>query len=479
MAEDEGKGGQPEPQQPEPQRDDAQPALGLEAPRHYEAKGHPWWVRLIVVGAILGAGVLGMAGLAALRQDPPRMDPPEPVLRADAIEVFRGTHRTTLRGFGSARSARRVDLAPQVGGRVVEAHPRLEVGEVVAAGEVLVRIDPTDYEIRVEAAEAELARLEAEAARLDREELNDQRRLGIARESLGIAERELARSQELQAAGGAESESALDRERLAVKARRAEVVALENALELYESRRRALDAQLRAAQSTRRSALEDLERTILRAPFDGRIEAKMVEEGQLVQPGAVALRLADDARLEIPLPLDSREVSRWLDFEPSTTDRHWFGRPNPERRAAIRWTERPAAAVFDGLVTRVESYDAATRTFTLVVELVDEEGLAQEFPLADGMFCEIAIEGREARDVFAVPRGAIDSQGRVLLANGGRLRSRPVEVVRFQDDVAYIAEGLEDGDIVLVTRPPRVLDGIAVEVEMRDGPDASEVAFLR
>jgi RND family efflux transporter MFP subunit len=408
-----------------------------------------------------------MSALSALRKDPPREDPPVPVLQAQGLVAQSGTHRTTLRGFGSARSRQTVEIAPQVTGRVVAIHPRLEVGEVIGKGEVLLEIDRTDFEIRRETALAELARVQADRERIDREERNDTRRLDVAAESLELARRDEARVQSLVSEGGAASEAALDIARLAVKARESEVIALESALALYPSRRLALEAQERAAQASLRSAEVDIERCTITAPFDARIEMKAVEAGQMVSSMAMALRLADDSKLEIPVSLDSREVSRWLDFEPSPDDKHWFGKPNPARPVSIRWTERPVDVAFEGFVSRVESYDSATRTFTLIVELVEEAGgMAPEFPLADGMFCELAIEGREARDVFAIPREAIDSQGNVLLGNEGRILATAVTVIHAQGDTAFVSDGLKPGDIVLTSRPPRVLDGSAVEVKL-------------
>ena len=436
----------------------------------HAARSHSLVARLVAIGALLAGGVLGMSALAALRRDPPREDPPVPVLRAEGIVAQRGTHRSVLRGFGSARSRQVLALAPQVSGRVVAVHPRLEVGEVIAKGEVLLEIERTDFEIRRDTALAELARVAAEKERLAREEQNDGRSLEVARESLELARREEARVESLVGSGGAASEAALDVARLAVKARETEVISLENALALYPSRRMTLEAQERAAQASLRAAEVDIERCMIVAPFDARIEMKAVEVGQVVSSMSVVLRLADDSQLEIPVSLDSREVSRWLDFEPSTVDKHWFGKPNPERPVSIRWTERPGEVTFDGFVSRVESYDSQTRMFTLIVELAEGAGgLASEFPLADGMFCELAIEGREARDVFAVPRGAIDSQGNVLLGNEGRIQSQPVSVIHTQGDVAFVSEGLEAGDIVLTRRPPRVLDGSAVEVALLSG----------
>ena len=66
-------------------------------------------------------------------------------------------------------------------GKVVEVHPRLEVGEMVPAGEVLFRVDPEDYEATVAEAEATVARAKSRLAALRLQSKTDSERLETAR----------------------------------------------------------------------------------------------------------------------------------------------------------------------------------------------------------------------------------------------------------------------------------------------------------
>jgi len=424
----------------------------------------------VLAAGVLVIGALIMLGLAMLYQSPEVVEPPAPVLRAPVIEVYPEDFQTLIRGYGTARSRVSLEVRPQVGGRVDSLHPRLEVGLLVPRGDVLFRIEQADYESRAAEARAEALRLEAELEHLVREEENDRRRLAVATSQRDMAEREFERISRLHRDGGAESQARVDQAQASLLQREDAVVALENNLALYESRTMAAQAQLSTARSLEATARRDLERTEVRAPFDARVAMKDVEVGKFVSAGQTVLRLADDSVIEIPVHLESNEVSRWLDFVADPLDTHWF-RVLEDHPVSIRWAQQPDSPAHLGSLDRVESYDPDTRTFAFVVRVDSpsaDNGLdgAAAFPLTAGMFCHLEIPGRTARSVYVIPREAVDSRGNVLVVREGRLHTVPVEVARKQDNVALISGGLEPGEHVIISRPPNVLDGTRVETSL-------------
>lgn len=437
------------------------------APTHPEPviRKHPLWLRLLLVLGILLLGLAAMKGLAALRKAPPLANDEPVVFRAEAMKVARQDVPTWIRGFGTARPHRTSKVTAEVSGQVMEVHEALETGRLVEQGEVLVRLDPRDYDLAVEQGEAEVLRLESELARLGQEEENDHRRLELARRLLEIAEREFRRSENLVREGGVETLSALDARESEVTARRHGLAEVENALALIPARRSQLEAQLAAARSRLSGERLNRERTAIRAPFTGRIVEKGVEQGQKVLAGNHVLTLADDRVLEVPAPLDGRDVARWLHMESDPRSPHWV-RPAEERPVRVRWLEGEADVWHEGALDRVERYDEASRTFHVVIAVEASQGIAQGpafFPLTSGMFCEVAIPGRVAEGVVPIPRSAIDSDGHVHLDRDGRLATRAVEVVRYQADTALVSSGLETGDLLILNRPVRVVDGMHVE----------------
>ena len=437
-----------------------------------EVPHHPLWARMGLVVVVLVAGVGGMAGLSAMRQAPESTQPPEHRLAATGYTAARQDVQTTIAGFGTARPVRTVAISAEVAGRVESVHPKLEVGNVIPAGEVLFTVDPHDYRQAVEQTGAEVDRLQAELERLATQEANDQRRLALSREMETLSRNEYERIEGLVGQGGVESQSRLDAASSSLNRQMQEVVGLENAVELYPIQGLQVKAQLRRAESLRDKAQRDLERSQIAAPFNARIVGKSIEAGQYVGPGQQALVLADDSALDIPASLDSRDVSAWLGIEPAPDDSHRFGHVS-NRPVQVRWTGDPRSEIHMGRLERIQSYSSETRTFSVVVR-VDKESGSNIFPLAEGMFCAVEIPGVLVKSVYVVPRESVDYDGTLLLANEGRLQSRKVNVVRNQGDMALVDEGLKDGDVVLTTRPPKILDGLAVDVNLTERPRLPE-----
>ncbi|MDK2971557.1 MAG: hypothetical protein PWP23_1312 [Candidatus Sumerlaeota bacterium] len=431
---------------------------------------HSVWARLALVVAILAVGVVGQSLLGRLKKEPPVREVPKVVASATGIVGTRQNVQSVLYGYGTARPHRTTMVVPEVEGRVVEVHPRLEEGKVIEKGDVLFRIDPTDYELAREQSLAEVAQIEQEIEQLAVEEKSDAQRLELARQNLALAQRDLDRVDTLVQSGGAESEARLDQVRGTVTQRQDQVVALERTLALYPTRRGMLEARLKSARARVDLAAANIERTTVRAPYDARIVKKSIELDQRVAPGMEALLLADDSILEIPVSLDGFELSRWLEVERDPADLHWVGK-FAKHPVTVEWSDDKSDHPYVGRLDRIESYNSDTRTFHVIVAIDAthfDPNASAPFPLTDGMFCEVAIPGRIARDVIPVPRDAVDSNSTVLISEDGKLRTRPVEIVRYQQDVALIASGIEDKAIVLTSRPPRVIDGMNLEVSLLD-----------
>jgi multidrug efflux pump subunit AcrA (membrane-fusion protein) len=186
---------------------------------------------------------------------------------------------------------------------------------------------------------------------------------------------------------------------------------------------------------------------------------KDLDVGKYVAAGQTVLQLANDADLEIPISLESAEVSQWLNVQANPLDIHWFGSMS-DHLVRVHWAEQPEDLSYVGTLDRVETYDPQTRTFVFIVKVNSETqskggGTAPRFPLTDGMFCEVEVPGRLAENVYVVPREAVDSQGNLLVVRDGKLKTVAVDIARKQDKVALIRSGLEPGEIVMFSMAPR------------------------
>lgn len=197
--------------------------------------------RKLLIIPPLALGVLAVALAVIFRQSREQSEPAEMARRLSVAPLDRVEVRPTAVGYGVARPARIWRAVAEVGGTVVETHPRLDAGEFIAAGTVVVRIDPVDYELQVAQLEAEQRALEARIREVERTRENDLEMFKIQEESLEVARREFQRLEKLNAKRAA-SRTNVDQQQRTVLQQQQLVQSLRNSLNLDDA---AMARQLR------------------------------------------------------------------------------------------------------------------------------------------------------------------------------------------------------------------------------------------
>lgn len=444
---------------------------------------------LLMVGAsvtILLVGVGGLVGLRMLRQQPAQADTRERSLYVEAIRVAPEREPVVIDGYGTARSRRTASIAAEVAGAIIEVHPRLDAGEVIAAGETLFVVDPRTYEAQLEDARANVGQAKSRINRLELQYNTDRERLATLERTRDLALTEYERLRDLFEKDQVGTLSGVEQAEQNYNGARDRVDLLKSQLDVYPVEISEAKSSLAAAEAKVAQVSLSLERTRVKAPFDGRVRSHSVALGQYVSPGNPVVTLADDSLLEVSVPLNSRDARDWLRFAEERPDAEsaWFAALAPVE-CRVRWTE-DESHYWTGTLHRVEEMSEETRTLTVVVRVEGERAYSadpDQLPLVDGMFCEVSIPGKEMRDVFRLPRSAVTFEGTVYVSDNNRLRTVPVVLAREQDGFAFIREGLEAGDIVLVTRLVSPLEnsllGVTmVEIEPKESaPGQSEVPY--
>lgn len=384
-------------------------------------------IRVIACLIILMIGFGGFKFLKGQKKAPGHAKQVERPLRVRAVEARFKDVSVQIETHGELRSIRMVEIAAEVAGSVVEVHPRLQTGEIIAEGELLFAIDDRDYRSEYESNKTRLAILE--------------------------------RDQELTAKELVRVRTLYEKNKVGTRAgvEKAEQAANNSA-----------DRLAQVQQAMIRAGIK-LERCRVLAPFRCRITSKNIEKGQYVAPGKIVLGLADDSVLELEVPLDSRDAFEWLPFVGNTHDKPvasaaWFAAVEPVQCEVI-WTEDVNNKA-TGVLNRVSSFDEKTRTVKVVLQIDSRQFAKQNrpMPLVAGMFCRITIPGGLMKDVVELPRWAVSFENTVYVIRDGRLETAPVQVVRVQDDKAYISKGLVQGDMVITTRLVNPLERSLVEV---------------
>ncbi len=416
-------------------------------------------LKLIVIAlplAALGAGFLAYA--VANRPEPARIDIAERAVPVRFVEVTPASLPPRVIGNGLVRPARVFEAVAEVGGTVEWLDPGLETGSILPEGKVFLRLSKADYSLAVAQAEANVRATEAKLEELELSESNQKAALELERKLLEIRTADRDRIARLVERGAA-SATALDAARAAWLAQRQKVLTLENAISLIPTQRQVLVEQINVYKAALEAARLNLERTELTLPFTARVAKEEVEIGQFVRQGQLVAIFDGIDAAEVEVRISLSEMSALT--SPSAEGDHLL---DPVRlgeqlramglRAEVRLELGGRQLIWPAQVDRLsDTVDQKTGTLGVILRVDNAYSSARPGlrpPLTKGMFVE-AVLSAPGRSGIIVPRSAVH-EGRVMIADDeNRLRLLPVTILRAQDQVALIGEGLEAGMRLIVS----------------------------
>lgn len=202
---------------------------------------------------------------------------------------------------GTVVPFREVVLATEVAGRIIEKSPQCEAGQYVTAGTVLMRIDPTDYELTVRRLEQTQQSEYESINEIDQELINASRLLEIADADIELQSREVKRLDSLPEDFAARRD--VDAARRAVLQAEQQKVTYQNQIDLLKKRRARLELAEQLAATQLKQARIDLERTEIRAPIDGVIASEQAELNTFVARGNPVVTMEDTSKVEVATSL--------------------------------------------------------------------------------------------------------------------------------------------------------------------------------
>jgi HlyD family secretion protein len=397
--------------------------------------------RRVTLGVLALALALGLAARAASARKVP------------AYVAERRALVQRVVASGRVMPAARVTLGSLSLARVVEVAVR--EGDAVRAGQLLLRLD--DAEARAALAQAR-ARVQEAAARLDlvrgvttRTAAESVRRAEVR---VAQAERDVERVRRLFDGGSASAAQLEDAEKALVIARSETETALAQAASLADAGadQRLAAAALRQAQAAAAVALAKLDEKEVRAPAAGRILARAVEPGDVVQAGSTLVVLAEDGRTRLTVQPDEKNLA-WL-------------REGQEAEAVA--DAFPAAPFRAAVAYIAPGVDPARGTVEVRLDVAEPPPF-----LRPDMTVSVNVTVGRKDDALVVPAEAVRDAATdpwVLRVEGGRAVRRPVRLGLRGEGMLEVVEGLAAGDAVV---PPAagVLDaGTRVRVRRLDPP---------
>ncbi len=374
--------------------------------------------------------ILGLAVAGAYLLITGRPSVPKTVrdVRPTFVEVFTArvqNERATITAYGTIRAYRQLIVQPEVSGRVVQLNPDVVTGGILEKGEPLLRIDPRDYRFALDEQRASLAKAEFDL----KVELGNQT---VARREWNL-----------------------------VKPSAGEISKLSRQLVLRQPHLKEKHVALEAAKSRFGKARLDLQRTVVRTPFNALVLNESVETGQLINPQSSVATLVgtDEFRAQVSVPIHQLE---WIVFPGP-------GRTQGSRVRVIREIGNGEPVTRQGIVVELlGDVTQSGRMAQVLVAIPDplelEKPDALRRPLLLGEYVRVDIEGPALHDVIVLPRRTIREGTRVWVKNAGnQLEVRPVEIVLSRKDTVLISKGLQDGEQIITSQLAAAIPGLMVQ----------------
>lgn len=442
-------------------------------------------IRVIVPLLILAAGLgfLMISGkLKKTATRPPSVSGP-PRVQTAAVSAYEG--EMSLDVDGLVVPFREMTLTSEVAGRVKMKSSRCRAGHFVKAGELLLVIDPIDYELELKRLRQELRQAEISVHEIDVQLENIKQLALLAEQEKGLQADEVRRMRAL-AGDRIVAKSEFDRARSEDILSRNAVQLLANEARVLVARRASMEAAIELAKTRIEQAELDVARTKITAPVDGVIVGELVEEGAFVQRGAAVLMFEDTSAVEVKCNLMNEELAWLTRGQPADAA---YGLPNTPAKIIFR--RGAQNFVWDGKLSRFDGLglDQKTRMFPCRIlvnnptggrllttaSVVDQQNRATAPPLMRGMYVTVSIQVPSQKPLAQIPRKALQLGNVVWRVRNEHLNIAPVKVAKRNGNSVLIELPRDDqlrlDDRIVVSPLTTVVDGMAVKVI--DVPEAA------
>ncbi|MGB7317795.1 MAG: HlyD family efflux transporter periplasmic adaptor subunit [Planktotalea sp.] len=416
---------------------------------------------LAMTGALLVyAGSLVYGAVQARLADEPRpARARERVFSVTVIPAQMQQIDPVLTAFGQIESARTLDLRAGASGTVMELSDNFVEGGLVAAGELLVLIDPAEAQSALDRAASDLSDAQLEAREAARAIGLAQDELAAAREQAALRTKAFERQKDL-AARGVGTSATVETAELAASSARQAVLARRQALAQAEARIEQATTRITRAELAKADAMRKLENTEVKAEFAGALSGVTASRGGLVSTNERLAELIDPDALEVSFRLSTAQYARLLN------DKGALG----TAPVSVVLDVFGADLVAKGKLSRDSAAVGEGQSGRLVFAKLDA---APGFKPGD--FVRVEVTEPALRGVIRLPATALGADGTVLvIGEGDRLEAIAVRLERRQGDDVLVRSRELMGRNVVSARTPLLGVGIKVKPLTQEGASKIE-----
>ncbi len=405
-------------------------------------------VRIVVPILVVAAGAGSAYYFIITKPTPKKVATGEEATLVNVITAKPSSETIIVHSHGTVRPEKSIELKPQISGEIIQQNPNLVPGGFFEKGEVIAKIDPRDYEYALEQRKAEYERALFELKQ-------EQGRKTVAEREWNLLDKDIKTSD----AG--------------------------KSLALREPHLKFAKANVEAKKAALEDAKLDLERTVIRAPFNAFVVQENVDIGEIVNP-------------QTPLATLSGTDHFWVQTSIRVADLPWIQWPKHEgnkgSRAVVLLDDGQNGIQKEGYITRLlGDVEQAGRMARVLIQIDDPfqlKGGSQsdqalmdaiqmksrsndvlkpnsaeaEVPLLLNSYVDVYIEGKTVEDVYSVPWEAIQEGDQIWLMNEeNQLEIQNVKILWRRENDALVSGGLETGDKIVMSRLPSVIPGMKLK----------------
>ena len=407
-----------------------------------------WTKRLLWVPPLF-IGILTLLLAPMIKQAPPQSSQASSPKVVRIIKVFPRRIQPAAIGYGYIQPANEWQAQSELSGTVIWKSEKLNNGVIINKGETLLEIDPAPFLLDKAQLEAQL-----EVARL--KDTTIESSLQIARQDLELQKAELQRFERLSKTGNI-SKTTLDASKRQFLNSQQQLQALKNNLLINQAEQKVFASQLAIIDL-------DLQKTLLRAPFDIRITDVNIGLAQYINRGELLLKAdgIDAAEVSAQFPIGKmRPLRQASPKSPLTDNLHSDLQASIELQTADRKVNWPATVDRSGGLL-----DAQTQSQSIVVRTdnpYQKASPGKRPPLIRNTFVKVTLKGPILDDRLLLPSTAIHNNQVYTLDGDNKLRIKTVTVDFVQEQIAVIGSGLTAGDRVILSPLSPAITGMKLK----------------
>ena len=422
-----------------------------------------------LIGLLLFSLALGLLGLAGntikvavqdrMNQEPRSQKARERTFAVKVVPAEVTSINPTLNAFGEIQSRKTLDLRMAASGQIQELSTNFVEGGSVKSGELLIRLDDSDYQTAVDLAENNLIDAKNEVMEAARNLSFSKEELAAAEEQEKLRLRALTRQKDL-VERGVGTAAALENAELSASGATQAVLSRKAAVDQAKNRGAQAETRLVRAELALKDANRKLEDTKLYAEFSGLLSGVSLVKGGIVSANERLGQLIDPEVLEVSFKISTQQYTRLLNDNGELL----------KAPVSVALTNTEQGLNADGVIIRDSASVAKGQTGRQVYAK-----LTKSVGFKPGDFVAVKVEEPTLNWVVKLPSTALDASNKVLLlGEGERLEEAQVKLMRRQGNEVIVRSRDLSGKEIVAQRTPVLGAGIKVKA-IRSGEE-NEVA---